>query len=204
MNRILLVTLVASAGLSTMGFSQTYSTRFNGVEKARVTDDTFQTGNPGIGEYLACQNGQGMGSNPDFGFSSYAARGLAPIHSAPRDPSPRFSNTITLLSPTPYVVFQRSASNCARIRVAGRVDTQVARVEANAFLMPPYQEGIDGKSVGFVEIAKPNASEFAGELEVPTGGWYAITARAKNAQGNAIASIPDLEYAGLPRGLKCH
>lgn len=187
MNRILLVTLVASAGLSTMGFSQTYSTRFNGVEKARVTDDTFQTGNPGIGEHNACQNGQGMGSNPDFGFSSYTARGLATIHSAPGDPSPRFSNTITLLSPTPYVVFQRSASNYARIQVAGRVDTRVARVEANASLMPPYQEGIDGKSVGFVEIAKPNASEFAGELEVPAGGWYAITARAKNAQGNVIA-----------------
>jgi hypothetical protein len=48
----------------------------NGVEKARVTDDTFKTGDPGIGEYLACETGQGVGSNSDFGFASYTARGL--------------------------------------------------------------------------------------------------------------------------------
>jgi hypothetical protein len=49
----------------------------NGIEKARVTDDTFKTGNPGIGEYLACQSGQGIGSNLDFGFSSFTAKALA-------------------------------------------------------------------------------------------------------------------------------
>ncbi len=48
----------------------------NGVEKARVTDDTFKAGNPGIGEYLACQSGQGIGSNFDFGFASFTAKGL--------------------------------------------------------------------------------------------------------------------------------
>lgn len=48
----------------------------NGVEKARVTDDTFKAGNPGIGEYLACETGQGIGSNFDFGFSGFAAKGL--------------------------------------------------------------------------------------------------------------------------------
>jgi hypothetical protein len=48
----------------------------NGVEKARATDDTYATGNPGIGEFLACGNGKGLGSNPDFGFSSFTARGL--------------------------------------------------------------------------------------------------------------------------------
>jgi hypothetical protein len=48
----------------------------NGVEKARVTDDTFKMGDPGIGEYLACETGQGIESNFDFGFSSFAARGL--------------------------------------------------------------------------------------------------------------------------------
>ena len=46
----------------------------NGVEKARVKDDTFKTGNPGIGEFLACNNGKGVGSNSDFGFSSFTAR----------------------------------------------------------------------------------------------------------------------------------
>ena len=48
----------------------------NGVEKARATDDTFKTGNPGIGEFLACESGHGLASNSDFGFSSFTARGL--------------------------------------------------------------------------------------------------------------------------------
>ena len=46
----------------------------NGIEKARVKDDTFKTGNPGIGEFLACNNGKGIDSNSDFGFSSFTAR----------------------------------------------------------------------------------------------------------------------------------
>src|SRR5208283_1842103 len=48
----------------------------NGIEKARATDDTFKTGNPGIGEYLAAEAGIGIGSNSDFGFSSFTANGL--------------------------------------------------------------------------------------------------------------------------------
>ena len=48
----------------------------NGVEKARATDDTFTTGNPGIGEFLACNGGQGIGPNTNFGFASFTARGL--------------------------------------------------------------------------------------------------------------------------------
>ncbi|MBU6400006.1 MAG: DUF4091 domain-containing protein [Verrucomicrobia bacterium] len=48
----------------------------NGVEKARVTDATFKTGNPGIGEFLGCDQGNGFASNADFGFSSFAARGI--------------------------------------------------------------------------------------------------------------------------------
>jgi len=48
----------------------------NGVEKARATNDTFRTGNPGIGEFLACESGRGIGSNSNFGFSSFSARGI--------------------------------------------------------------------------------------------------------------------------------
>jgi hypothetical protein len=48
----------------------------DGIEKARVKDDTFKTGNPGIGEFLACETGQGSGSNTNFGFSSFTARSL--------------------------------------------------------------------------------------------------------------------------------
>jgi len=48
----------------------------NGVEKARVTDDTHKAGNPGMGEFLACDRGNGVGSNADFGFSSFTARSI--------------------------------------------------------------------------------------------------------------------------------
>jgi hypothetical protein len=48
----------------------------NGVQKAQVTDDTFKTGNPGIWEFLACDGGQGVGTNADFGFASFTARGI--------------------------------------------------------------------------------------------------------------------------------
>ena len=49
----------------------------NGVEKARATDNTYKIGNPGIGEFLYCDNGKGIASNSDFGFSSFTARGLS-------------------------------------------------------------------------------------------------------------------------------
>jgi hypothetical protein len=55
----------------------------NGVEKTRATDDTFKTGNPGIGEFLACDSGQGIGSNSEFGFSSFTARGLGGTNGSP-------------------------------------------------------------------------------------------------------------------------
>jgi hypothetical protein len=56
----------------------------NGVEKARVTDSTFKTGNPGIGEFLKCgEGGQGIGSNSDFGFSSFSARGIGGTNASP-------------------------------------------------------------------------------------------------------------------------
>jgi hypothetical protein len=48
----------------------------NGVEKAQAIDNTFKTGNPGIGEFLACVNGQGIGTNADFGLASFTARGM--------------------------------------------------------------------------------------------------------------------------------
>ncbi len=48
----------------------------NGVEKAQVKDDTYKTGNPGIGTFLQCDGGRGVGSNKDFGFRSFTARGI--------------------------------------------------------------------------------------------------------------------------------
>ena len=48
----------------------------NGAKKAQVRDDTFKTGNPGIGIFLACGGREGIGTNTDFGFASFAARGI--------------------------------------------------------------------------------------------------------------------------------
>jgi hypothetical protein len=48
----------------------------NDVVKARVTDNTYTTGNPGIGLFLHADGGRGIGSNTNFGFASFSARGL--------------------------------------------------------------------------------------------------------------------------------
>jgi hypothetical protein len=48
----------------------------NGVEKVQVKDDTFKTGNPGIGMFLLCDGHHGMGSNKDYGFKTFTARGM--------------------------------------------------------------------------------------------------------------------------------
>jgi hypothetical protein len=48
----------------------------NGVEKAHAVDDSFKTGNPGIGEYFDCEGGKGAGANADFGFFEFTARAI--------------------------------------------------------------------------------------------------------------------------------
>jgi hypothetical protein len=55
----------------------------NGVKKAQVKDDTFKTGNPGIGTFLACNGREGMGTSADFGFKSFTARGIEGSRSFP-------------------------------------------------------------------------------------------------------------------------
>ena len=48
----------------------------NGVEKARATDDTHKTGNPGIGMYLECAKKDGVGTNANCGFKNFTARAI--------------------------------------------------------------------------------------------------------------------------------
>ncbi len=57
----------------------------NGVQKAQATDDTFKTGSPGIGEFLACDGRRGVGSNSDFGFVSFTARKVEAESSPKKD-----------------------------------------------------------------------------------------------------------------------
>ena len=49
----------------------------NDVMKAQAMDHTHPAGNPGIGFFLQCNDGQGLGTNRDFGFRRFAARGIA-------------------------------------------------------------------------------------------------------------------------------
>ncbi len=106
----------------------------------------------------------------------------------PADPAaPDLPGTMNLASPASYEVFQRSPANSAHMTIAGTTVRPAAVVEARTTLMPPYHEGADGSPVGFTEIARPQAAAFSGSLEVPAGGWYEVTVRAKDASGLLIA-----------------
>jgi hypothetical protein len=52
----------------------------NGVEKARVRDRSYKSGNPGIGVFLQCSGRHGIGSNADFGFENFTARSVGQSH----------------------------------------------------------------------------------------------------------------------------
>jgi hypothetical protein len=54
----------------------TITVSVNGVIKAQAVDDHFSTGNPGIGFFLYCPEDQGVGTNRDFGFKCFSARGI--------------------------------------------------------------------------------------------------------------------------------
>jgi hypothetical protein len=45
----------------------------NGVEVIRATDRTYTGGNPGMGFWLLARNGQGNGTNANYGFSAFTA-----------------------------------------------------------------------------------------------------------------------------------
>jgi hypothetical protein len=53
------------------------SVSVNGIQKASATDNMHPAGSPGIGFFLQCNDGQGLGTNRDFGFSRFAAHGIA-------------------------------------------------------------------------------------------------------------------------------
>ena len=101
----------------------------------------------------------------------------------------RAADGLDIASPMPYAVFQRAPSNTGRIPIAGSAAAVVARVEAKVTLAPEYKEGIDGRSSGFVEIARPGTREFRGSLEAAAGGWYTVTVRALDAAGKKPADV---------------
>jgi hypothetical protein len=111
------------------------------------------------------------------------------LHAAdlPEAAGAALAGTMTLASPASYEVFQRSIANTAMMPIAGKTVKPVAMVEARIVLMPPYQQGKDGRTVDFTEVARPNAAEFSGSIEVPAGGWYEVTVRAKDASGQLVA-----------------
>ncbi len=103
---------------------------------------------------------------------------------------------VQLSSPVPYAVFQRSAKDTARIPIAGSALAVVDRVEAKVTLQAPYAEGTDGRSCGFIEIARPGSKEFRGTLEVTAGGWYMLTVRTLDKSGK-ITSETTLPKVGV-------
>jgi hypothetical protein len=95
-------------------------------------------------------------------------------------------DSLLLTSPMPYAVFQRSLSNISKIPITGSASVPVARLEAKVTLAPEFHEGIDGRSSGFTEIARPGTREFRASLEAPAGGWYTVTVRALDGAGVVV------------------
>lgn len=106
------------------------------------------------------------------------------------------AGTVSLSSPMPYAVFQRGAANTVRIPILGSAQGDVARVEAKVTLASGYQEGLDGRSSGFVEVARPDGREFRGALEAAAGGWYTVTVRALDAAGGVVGEC-SVEKVGV-------
>jgi hypothetical protein len=113
--------------------------------------------------------------------------GALPAVDLPTPAAPALAGSMTLASPASYEVFQRSPANRALLPIAGTTVKPVATVEARVALMPPYQQGADGGAVDFTEIARPQSTAFSGAIEVPAGGWYELTVRARDAAGQLVA-----------------
>ena len=60
----------------------------NDVQKAQVKDDTHKTGNPGIGLFLQVNKGRGLGTNEDFGFTSFMAKAIGETRTQALPPKP--------------------------------------------------------------------------------------------------------------------
>jgi hypothetical protein len=48
----------------------------NDVVKAQIRDDTYKSGDPGIGIFLGLNGRRETAPNSDFGFANYTARGI--------------------------------------------------------------------------------------------------------------------------------
>ena len=106
------------------------------------------------------------------------------------------TDALTLTSPMPYAVFQRGPANTVRIPIQGSAPAAVARVEAKVTLAAEYEEGLDGRSSGFIEVARPGGPEFRGTLEVAAGGWYTVTVRALDAAGAVVGESSVAKVGG--------
>ena len=115
----------------------------NGVEKARVTDNTFASGDPGIGEFLACEGARGVGSNPDFGFSSFTARAIGG------------TNANAGSDPRPVLEAEQTDRHGGMMRVNGDATGgfHVQQVGSAWWLVTPEGHGIFARAVSKVDVA---------------------------------------------------
>lgn len=97
-----------------------------------------------------------------FSFASVAARGAEPIE---------------LDSPKDYQVFQRESRTTGHVRVHGRVDHVVGRLEIHWTGTP----AVGNLPSGWQSIQTGASGAFDADLTLPAGGWYALDLRVTEA-----------------------
>ncbi len=86
----------------------------NGEKKAEAVDDTFKTGNPGIGQYLECENGKGFGTNANFGFTNYTAKAIEKTAAGAATGSARATQARTGQRPRPSTAVGTAATAASK------------------------------------------------------------------------------------------
>jgi hypothetical protein len=112
-------------------------------------------------------------------------------------PSLALAQAAVLDLPLDRQVFQRTAGQCADVKVAGTVPAGATLVEAKASL----GEALRGKAVDWTVVAQGGQvkdGRFAGSLKLETGGWYTLTVRfRKSADDQAGLGEATVEKVGV-------
>ena len=84
------------------------------------------------------------------------------------------ADTLTINTPLDYQIVQRSSKDKGKIVVAGKLET--TKAEVGAIEARLIGKGIKGDWQKL--LATPKGESFRGNLEAPTGAWYAVEVRA--------------------------
>lgn len=149
----------------------------NGTLELETTDSTHATGKIGLATYKTKAN-----------FDNVVVRSI--------------TETLNVISMTnnlsDYQVVQRDVSTqSAIIPVAGRVDADVASVEAAVLAYSSDTSVVDWT------IILVNDGAYAGSLTVPQGGWYRLAVRAKDASGEILKTMIGENRWGVGINILC-